>query len=74
MASFRIDHSMATVSELVLYPIKSCAGLPVPEATLALDGLSAGGVHDREWMVVTREGLFLINVNTPARLSTAIEN
>ncbi len=60
---------MATVSELLVYPIKSCAGLSVPEAQLALDGLSAGGVHDREWMVVTREGLFLTQREYP-RMAT----
>lgn len=60
---------MATVSELFVYPIKSCAGLSVPEATLALDGLSANGVHDREWMVVTREGLFLTQREYP-RMAT----
>jgi len=60
---------MATVSELILYPIKSCAGLSVPEAMLALDGLSAGGVHDREWMVVTREGVFLTQREYP-RMAT----
>ena len=60
---------MATVSELILYPIKSCAGLSVPEAMLALDGLSANGVHDREWMVVTREGVFLTQREYP-RMAT----
>jgi len=60
---------MATVTELVLYPIKSCGGLSVPEAQLALDGLSASGVHDREWMVVTREGLFLTQREYP-RMAT----
>lgn len=60
---------MATLTELVLYPIKSCAGLSVPEAQLALDGLSANGVHDREWMVVTREGLFLTQREYP-RMAT----
>ncbi|WP_208277187.1 MOSC domain-containing protein [Massilia oculi] len=60
---------MATVTELLLYPIKSCGGLSVPEATLALDGLSANGVHDREWMVVTREGLFLTQREYP-RMAT----
>jgi len=60
---------MASLSELVLYPIKSCAGLSVPEATLALAGLSAGGVHDREWMIVTREGVFLTQREYP-RMAT----
>jgi uncharacterized protein YcbX len=56
---------MAIISELVLYPIKSCAGLALPEARLGLDGLSAGGVHDREWMLVTRDGLFLTQREYP---------
>lgn len=62
---------MATVSQLVLYPIKSCAGLSVPEARLALDGLAAGGVHDREWMVVTREGVFLTQREYPRMATVA---
>jgi hypothetical protein len=56
---------MATVSALTLYPIKSCAGIDLPEATLALSGLVAQGVHDREWMLVTREGLFLTQREYP---------
>lgn len=50
---------MAIVSELVIYPIKSCAGLPVAEAQVWHDGLRAGGVHDREWMLVAPNGQFL---------------
>lgn len=56
---------MATISELVIYPIKSCAGLPVLEAMLCIDGLSAQGVYDREWMVVTHDGLFLTQREHP---------
>ncbi|SFD00037.1 MOSC domain-containing protein [Massilia yuzhufengensis] len=56
---------MATVTELVLYPIKSCAGVSVPEAQFGISGLVAGGVHDREWMLVTREGLFLTQREYP---------
>lgn len=56
---------MATVTALVLYPIKSCAGIPVGEAQCGIDGLSAQGVHDREWMLVTREGLFLTQREFP---------
>lgn len=56
---------MATISELVLYPIKSCAGLSVPEAMLCIDGLAAHGVYDREWMVVTQDGLFLTQREHP---------
>ncbi len=56
---------MATVTELVIYPIKSCAGISVPEAQFGISGLSADGVHDREWMLVTREGLFLTQREYP---------
>ena len=56
---------MATVSELVIYPIKSCAGVAVAEAMLCIDGLSAQGVYDREWMLVTPEGLFLTQREFP---------
>ncbi|MEH6436471.1 MOSC domain-containing protein [Massilia sp. DD77] len=56
---------MAILTELVVYPIKSCAGLSVPQATLARSGLVAEGVHDREWMLVTREGQFLTQREFP---------
>jgi uncharacterized protein YcbX len=56
---------MAVLTELFLYPIKSCAGIAVREATLAVDGLSAHGVHDREWMVVGDDGQFLTQREFP---------
>ena len=56
---------MATVSELILYPIKSCAGMAVGEAMVTIAGLSANGVHDREWMLVTEEGQFLTQREHP---------
>ena len=56
---------MATVTELVLYPIKSCAGISVKQAVFGVSGLQAEGVHDREWMLVTREGLFLTQREFP---------
>ena len=56
---------MATVSELVLYPIKSCAGVALAEAVLGAAGLSANGVHDREWMVVDADGQFLTQREYP---------
>lgn len=66
---------MAILSQLVLYPIKSCAGLCVQEATLTLSGLVAEGVHDREWMLVTREGQFLTQREYPgmARIQPRVE-
>lgn len=60
---------MPTLSHLILYPIKSCAGMPVEEATATISGLSAHGVHDREWMLVTNEGQFLTQREFP-RMAT----
>jgi len=56
---------MPTVTQLLLYPIKSCAGLSVPSATLLESGLAAQGVHDREWMLVTGDGQFLTQREFP---------
>ncbi|MFC0253788.1 MOSC domain-containing protein [Massilia consociata] len=56
---------MTTIAELVIYPIKSCAGISVPEAQFGISGLQAEGVHDREWMLVTREGQFLTQREYP---------
>ena len=50
---------MPTISQLVIYPIKSCAGLAVESATLTAAGLVHRGVADREWMVVDPDGQFL---------------
>ncbi|RZA31148.1 MAG: MOSC domain-containing protein [Lysobacteraceae bacterium] len=56
---------MATVTELLIYPIKSCAGIAVPEAQFHISGLAAQGVHDREWMLVTHDGQFLTQREYP---------
>jgi len=56
---------MPTLTQLILYPIKSCAGMSVAAATLLESGLSAQGVHDREWMLVTEEGQFLTQREVP---------
>jgi uncharacterized protein YcbX len=50
---------MPTLTHLLVYPIKSCGGIAVREATLLESGLSSQGVHDREWMLVTEDGQFL---------------
>ncbi|HWJ93902.1 MAG TPA: MOSC N-terminal beta barrel domain-containing protein [Telluria sp.] len=62
---------MATVTELTLYPIKSCAGMAVDEAVVGIAGLQAYGVHDREWMLVTEEGQFLTQREHP-RMATIV--
>ena len=56
---------MAILSELVLYPIKSCAGLSVFEATLTRAGLSVDAVYDREWMVVDQNNHVLTQREYP---------
>jgi uncharacterized protein YcbX len=56
---------MAILSELILYPIKSCAGIAVGEASVTPAGLAAHGVHDREWMLVDQSGQFLTQREFP---------
>jgi uncharacterized protein len=56
---------MTVLTELVLYPIKSCAGISVQRAQVTAAGLSALGVHDREWMLVTEDGQFLTQREHP---------
>ncbi|MEX3809699.1 MOSC domain-containing protein [Paraburkholderia sp. BR13439] len=43
---------MPTISELFVYPIKSCAGIPLDAARLLATGLE----YDRNWMIVDPEG------------------
>lgn len=62
---------MAILSQLILYPIKSCAGMAVKEAAAGVSGLSAQGVHDREWMLVTLDGQFLTQREYP-RMATVV--
>jgi len=45
--------------------------MPVEEATATISGLSAHGVHDREWMLVTNEGQFLTQREFP-RMATIV--
>jgi uncharacterized protein len=56
---------MATLSEIIFYPVKSCAGIVVPEARLTAAGLAVDGVSDREWMVVDANGQFLTQREYP---------
>jgi hypothetical protein len=56
---------MAILTHLLLYPIKSCAGIAVRSAVVNESGLCALGVHDREWMLVTEDGQFLTQREHP---------
>ncbi|RJP69646.1 MAG: MOSC domain-containing protein [Comamonadaceae bacterium] len=51
----------ATIAELWIYPVKSCAGIRVPEAELTDTGL----LYDRAWMVVDAEGEFVTQRELP---------
>jgi uncharacterized protein YcbX len=55
----------ATLSELVLYPVKGCAGVPVRQAQLVPTGLEVDGIGDREWVVVDGDGEFLSQRELP---------
>lgn len=49
------------VSELHCYPVKSCAGISLPEAEITARGIK----HDREWMIVGLDGIFLTQRELP---------
>ncbi len=50
---------MAILSEITLYPIKSCAGIALQTATLTRAGLMTERIYDREWMIVDEAGACL---------------
>lgn len=56
---------MPNISELVVYPVKSCAGISVRTASLTRYGLAVDRVYDREWMVVGEDGQFLTQREHP---------
>jgi len=49
------------LSGLYVYPIKSCAGIALDEATIGPRGI----LHDREWMIVRPDGVFLTQRELP---------
>jgi uncharacterized protein len=49
------------ISQLIVYPVKSCGGVPVKEAILLDTGLE----FDRAWMVVDERGDFLTQRELP---------
>lgn len=59
------------IDALYVHPVKSCAGVAVPEARVTARGL----VHDRRWMVTDRDGSFLTQRTLPelALVQVAIE-
>ena len=51
----------STITQLFVYPVKSCAGVAVQEAILTETGLE----FDRAWMVVDADGLFVSQRELP---------
>ena len=51
----------AQITALWVFPVKSCAGISVPQAVLTPTGLA----HDRAWMVVDAEGEMLTQRELP---------
>lgn len=56
---------MPILSEITLYPIKSCGGISLQEATLTVTGLMTAQIYDREWMVVDGAGVCLTQREHP---------
>lgn len=56
---------MAILTALTFYPIKSCAGIALREATLTAAGLMSEHIYDREWMVVDSQGGFMTQRDYP---------
>ena len=51
----------ATIARLFIYPVKSCAGVALPEVLLTETGLE----FDRAWMVVAADGVFVSQRELP---------
>ncbi len=52
---------MARIASLHIYPVKSCRGINLDRARLGATGLE----HDRQWMVVDRNGRFVSQRSHP---------
>src|SRR5688572_18266718 len=65
-------HGDLTVSDLFVYPVKSCGGLAVSEAKI----IDTGFDHDREWMVINEHGWFITQRQYPflATVRPSIKN
>lgn len=58
-------NTMPILTALNLYPIKSCGGIALGEATVTTAGLMSQHIYDREWMVVDAQGNFLTQREYP---------
>ena len=51
----------ATITQLNVYPVKSCRGVALSEALLTKEGLE----NDRQWLIVEPGGQFLTQRELP---------
>ncbi|KAG8430858.1 hypothetical protein GDO86_019851 [Hymenochirus boettgeri] len=56
---------VGVVSQLLIYPVKSCRGVLVQEAECVELGLKSGELKDRHWLVVTEEGSMVTGRQEP---------
>lgn len=56
-----VERTQRFLSQLFLYPVKSCAGMKVTKWPIVASGL----LHDREWMVVTERGVAVTQKSLP---------
>ena len=49
------------ITQLFIYPVKSCAGIEINQSTMTPTGLQM----DREWMIVDQDGMFLTQRQIP---------
>jgi hypothetical protein len=61
MSDHDLPHSHGVVRELISYPIKGCAGSPLPHAAVTPAGLA----HDRSFLVIDPDGVFRSQRCTP---------
>ncbi len=59
--------SRATVTDLVVYPVKSCRGIALEEATIGSGGIEG----DRRWMIVNEAGRYMTQRELP-RMATIV--
>ncbi|XP_069819410.1 mitochondrial amidoxime-reducing component 1-like isoform X2 [Dendropsophus ebraccatus] len=56
---------VGTVSQLLIYPVKSCRAVSVQEAECLEMGLKHGELKDRHWLVVNEEGQMVTGRQEP---------
>jgi uncharacterized protein YcbX len=64
----------ARVASIHLYPVKGAGGIALDRARIEVAGLASGGIGDREWMALDRQGRFVTQREQPrlALVGTAI--